>query len=707
MTASDELQRPKRRRSETVERLLDAALETFAEVGFAAASVEDICRRGGFTRGAFYSSFRTKDELFEALFVRETARNFAHAEEQLAGLEGETDPVAAAVERCLGTFRADRTWVLVHTEYALHATRHPEAAAALRRHAELVHHQLTELIRTASERLGIHAHRSGAPSGPHRARPARRRRHPRGPRRPRPDRQRRRTRCLRPRTHRPAAAPALGHHRAAHDRPIRSPPHMSTFLARLGRASFRHRGVVSVAWLAILGAVVALLVTVGGSFDDRFTIPGSESQEALDRLAELSPGASGAGAQIVFVAPDGAVVTDPAYASAIQQAVAAATKSPQVAAVVSPFDSQAVSPDGRAALATVQFDVQREELESGSVDALQAATTVARDAGLEVAVGGNAFGSTGVTIGATEFIGVIVAVLVLVLTFGSLLAAGMNLLTALIGIGVGMGGLLLVSHLVTLSSTAPTLALMIGLAVGIDYALFILSRHRSQLAGGMDPEESAARATGTAGSAVVFAGLTVVIALSGLAVVGIPFLTVMGVGAAGTVLVAVLVALTLLPAMMGLAGGRLAPQAGLPRGPPRARGRRTDDGCRRLDGRPVDPADHPAPAAHRARRAGRRRRPGHSGAAAAAGPAGQLDRRAGHPPAPGLRPHLGELRPRPERPARRPRPEPGPGDGPADRRRDRRRHRWHADRHARPVLRRDGPTSPTPRPRCCRTARPA
>jgi AcrR family transcriptional regulator len=135
--------------------LLDAALETFAEIGFAAASVEDICRRGGFTRGAFYSSFRTKDELFGALFVRETARSFTRAEEQLAGLEDEPDPIAAAVERCLGTFRADRTWVLVHTEYALHATRHPEAAAALRRYAEQAHRRLTQLIETVSQRLGI------------------------------------------------------------------------------------------------------------------------------------------------------------------------------------------------------------------------------------------------------------------------------------------------------------------------------------------------------------------------------------------------------------------------------------------------------------------------------------------------------------------------------------------------------------------------
>ncbi|HEY0401772.1 MAG TPA: MMPL family transporter [Blastococcus sp.] len=337
---------------------------------------------------------------------------------------------------------------------------------------------------------------------------------------------------------------------------------MSSFLARLGRASFRHRGLVSMAWLAVLATVVTLLITVGGAFDDRFTIPGSESQDALDQLAAASPGATGASAQIVFVAPDGSTVTDPAYAAAIEDVVAAAGRAPQVDAVVSPFDSSALSPDGHAALATVRFGVAREQLDSSSLDALQATTQAASDAGLEVAVGGDVFGATGVTIGATEFVGVIVAVLVLVLTFGSLLAAGMNLLTAIIGIGVGMGALLLTSNVVTLSSTAPTLALMIGLAVGIDYSLFILSRHRTQLANGMDPEESVARATGTAGSAVVFAGLTVVIALSGLAVVGIPFLTVMGVGAAGTVLVAVLVALTLLPALLGFAGTRLAPKPG-------------------------------------------------------------------------------------------------------------------------------------------------
>jgi AcrR family transcriptional regulator len=162
VTVRDVEVRPKRRRTETVERLLDAALDTFAEVGFAAASVEDICRRGGFTRGAFYSSFRTKDELFAALFARETARDLARAEELLAGIEDEADPVAAAVERCLSTFRADRTWILVLTEYRLHAARHPEAAAALHEHTTALHDRLTGLIEGASTRAGV---RLAVPAG--------------------------------------------------------------------------------------------------------------------------------------------------------------------------------------------------------------------------------------------------------------------------------------------------------------------------------------------------------------------------------------------------------------------------------------------------------------------------------------------------------------------------------------------------------------
>jgi AcrR family transcriptional regulator len=155
-------ERPRRRREVTVELLLDAALETFAEQGFAAASVEDVCSRGGFTRGAFYSSFRTKDELFAALFSRELDREMARVEEQLTGLAEEADPVTAAVDRCLGAFRTDRTWTLVATEYALHAARHPEAAELLQRHREELHAQVTGLIERAAAEAGL---RLAVPAG--------------------------------------------------------------------------------------------------------------------------------------------------------------------------------------------------------------------------------------------------------------------------------------------------------------------------------------------------------------------------------------------------------------------------------------------------------------------------------------------------------------------------------------------------------------
>lgn len=152
---TDVEERPKRRREVTVERLLDAAFETFAERGFAAASVEDVCSRGGFTRGAFYSSFKTKDELFAALFAREVDRELARVEELLTGLADEPDPVTAAVDRCLGALRTDRTWTLLTTEYALHAARHPEAAALLHRHHEEVHARLTGLVERAAEDAGL------------------------------------------------------------------------------------------------------------------------------------------------------------------------------------------------------------------------------------------------------------------------------------------------------------------------------------------------------------------------------------------------------------------------------------------------------------------------------------------------------------------------------------------------------------------------
>ncbi|MFE9017157.1 MMPL family transporter [Streptomyces sp. NPDC007808] len=337
---------------------------------------------------------------------------------------------------------------------------------------------------------------------------------------------------------------------------------MAVLLHRLGRAAYRLRKPVLGVWLVILAALITCVGVFGGKLDDRFTVPGTESQRALDTLGKTLPEASGVNAQIVFTAPEGGRVTDARFTAAIAGAEAAASKAPQVSAVMGPDVTGAVSADRSTAIVQVQYSVQRSEVRAASLDAVERAAEAAERDGLRTFVGGSVYGSNGVHIGPSEIIGVAVAVLVLVVTFGSLLAAGMSLLPALLGVAVGLAGLLALAPAVSISSTAVTLALMLGLAVGIDYVLFILSRHRQQLARGTDPQESAALATGTAGSAVVFAGSTVIIALAALSVIGIPFLTVMGLGAAGAVLVAVLAAITLVPALAGFAGTRLTPKPG-------------------------------------------------------------------------------------------------------------------------------------------------
>ncbi|MDT0267274.1 MMPL family transporter [Streptomyces sp. DSM 44915] len=331
---------------------------------------------------------------------------------------------------------------------------------------------------------------------------------------------------------------------------------MATLLYRLGRAAFRRRGRVLAAWLLLLGLLGGAAGAFSGTMTDDFTMPGTESQQAMDALERDFPQASGASGTVVVAAPEGHILAPADLAPLLQEAA----DIPGVVAAMDPFATGAVSEDGRYALIQTQFDSPAADITQAQTDAFE---QVGADAeGLRVEHGGEIVTAhAGVHTGATEVIGVLVAAVVLVITFGSLVAAGMTLLNALIGVGVGMAGLFALSGSVELSSTAPILALMLGLAVGIDYSLFIASRYRQFLTDGVAPEDAAGRATGTAGSAVVFAGATVVIALCGLSVVGIPFLTVMGLAAAATVAVAVLVALTLLPAMLGFTGDRVLPRA--------------------------------------------------------------------------------------------------------------------------------------------------
>lgn len=268
--------------------------------------------------------------------------------------------------------------------------------------------------------------------------------------------------------------------------------------------------------------------------------------------------ADGATARVVFKAPAGEKMGDKTNKATVEKTVKALGDGSEVTSVSDPFKSHAVSKNGSVAYASVKYEVSGMELKDSSKTALEEAAQQARDAGLSVEVGGDALQATPET-GSTEVIGIAVAAVVLVITFGSLIAAGLPLLTALIGVGIGVSTITALANALDLGTTTSTLAMMIGLAVGIDYALFIVSRYRAELAEGREREEAAGRAVGTAGSAVVFAGLTVVIALVGLSVVNIPMLTKMGVAAAGTVAIAVLIALSLIPALLGYAGRKVQP----------------------------------------------------------------------------------------------------------------------------------------------------
>ncbi|GII04184.1 MMPL family transporter [Planobispora takensis] len=329
---------------------------------------------------------------------------------------------------------------------------------------------------------------------------------------------------------------------------------MATLLYRLGRFSFHRRGRVVAVWLLLLALLGGAAAMFSGSTSSEFRMPGTESQRAMTVLQEQFPQAGGATGTIVIASAGEGRLTPDQVKPVVEQAAAV----PGVLAAVDPFAARSVSPDGRYALVQVQFSAKVTDL----TDAQREAYAKVGDglAGLRVEPGGEAVTGGGPEVGSSEALGVLVAAVVLVVTFGSLVAAGMTLVNALVGVGAGMAGLFALTGVVELNSAAPTLALMLGLAVGIDYSLFITSRYRQFLAEGMDAREAAGRATGTAGSAVVFAGVTVVIALAGLSVVGIPFLTAMGLAAAATVTVAVAVALTLLPAVLGFAGERILPR---------------------------------------------------------------------------------------------------------------------------------------------------
>ncbi|MEU1558661.1 MMPL family transporter [Streptomyces scabiei] len=336
---------------------------------------------------------------------------------------------------------------------------------------------------------------------------------------------------------------------------------MASFLYRLGRFAFRRRHVTVLIWVALLTLAGVGAASAPAAGSSSFSIPGTEAQKAFDLLEQRYPGmsADGATARVVFKAPAGEKMTDAANKAAVEKTVAELGDGSEVVSVSDPFTTRAVSADGTIAYASVTYEVPAMELKDSSKEALETTAHKAQAAGLTVEMGGDALQPEPETAATGELIGLALAAVVLVITLGSLVAAGLPLLTAIIGVGIGVSTITALADALDLGDTTSTLALMIGLAVGIDYALFIVSRYRSELAEGRGREEAVGRAVGTAGSAVVFAGLTVVIALAGLAVVNVPMLTKMGLAAAGTVVVAVLIALTMVPALLGYAGRKVRP----------------------------------------------------------------------------------------------------------------------------------------------------
>ena len=340
---------------------------------------------------------------------------------------------------------------------------------------------------------------------------------------------------------------------------------MATLLYRLGKASYHRWGRVIVAWVVALLVVLGAGLTIGGQTEEAFEIPGSESQEAFQRLEAVFPTFAGASAQVVLVAAEGERLDSPANRNVIRELSRTIEAQEGVENVTTPFDEfagEALTDDGRYAYLQVGFEMSSPEVTDEMIATLFSTRPIAESAGLTIEYGGAMFQDQVVGLTYHELLGVVFAALVLIVTFRSLRPAWMPLASAIVGVGIAVGAILVAALGFTISSSAPLLAVMLGLAVGIDYSLFILSRHRDQLARGDDPAESAATSVGTAGNAVVFAGITVIIALLGLFLVGIPFLSVMGASAAGAVAIAIVAAITLLPALMGIMGEKLRPQPG-------------------------------------------------------------------------------------------------------------------------------------------------
>src|SRR5215213_8546021 len=318
-----------------------------------------------------------------------------------------------------------------------------------------------------------------------------------------------------------------------------------------------HRAVVIAAWIVAFVGFGILAGVVGSSFTEEFSLPSSDSKEALDLLEDRFPAQAGDSVQIVYKAESG--VESPAVKSEMEGVFTKVETLPHVSEVASPYENGgagAVSDDGKIAYATAQFNVTTDKLGDGEVKEIMDTARGAGGDGLTVEVGGSPAEEvrSEEEESFSEGIGVLAAIVVLLISFGSVVAVGLPIITALFALGVGISGITLFTHVFDTAEFAPQLAFMIGLGVGVDYALFILTRFRNGLDEGLDKREAAIAAVDTAGRAVFFAGITVMISLMGMLLLGLPFLYGVATAAAIAVLFTMIAALTLLPALLTIAG---------------------------------------------------------------------------------------------------------------------------------------------------------
>jgi putative drug exporter of the RND superfamily len=319
-----------------------------------------------------------------------------------------------------------------------------------------------------------------------------------------------------------------------------------------------HRKTVIIGWIVALIGFGMIAGSVGSDFSEEFSLPSSDSKDALDLLENRFPAQAGDVVQIVYKAESG--VESPAIERKMEGVFAQVAALPHVSEVSSPYEkggAGAVSEDGKIAYATAQFDVTTDKLNDGEVKKIVDTAQAAGGSGLRVETGGSPVEEVRgeEEESSSEGIGILAAVVVLLISFGSVVAMGLPLLTALFALGVGISGITLFTHVFDTAEFAPQLAFMIGLGVGVDYALFILTRFRNGLDEGLDKREAAIAAVDTAGRAVLFAGITVIISLMGMLLLGLPFLYGVATAAAIAVLCTMVAALTLLPAMLSLVGG--------------------------------------------------------------------------------------------------------------------------------------------------------